>query len=61
MARDLLSSRQSKKPSPFSPKPGSAPRLADVTIDRLRSALDRRNVISALNRLKASYRLRVVK
>jgi hypothetical protein len=32
-------------------EPGSAPRLADVTIDRLRSALDRRDVISALNRL----------
>jgi hypothetical protein len=35
--------------------------LADVTIDRLRSALDRRDVISALNRLKAGYGLRVAK
>jgi hypothetical protein len=38
-----------------------APRLPDVTIARLLSELDRRDVVSTLNRLKAGYKLRVVK
>jgi hypothetical protein len=35
--------------------------LPDVTIARLLSVLDRRDAVSTLNRLKAGYKLRVVK
>jgi hypothetical protein len=42
-------------------EPGPYARLPDVTIDRLLSVLDRRDVISALHRLKAGYGLHVVK
>jgi hypothetical protein len=48
---------------PFSPniEAGSALGLPDVSINRLLSVRDRRDVVSALNRLKAGYGLRVVK
>ena len=42
-------------------EPGQTLRLPDVTINRLLSVLDRRDVVSALTRLKAGYGLRVVK
>jgi hypothetical protein len=42
-------------------EPGPSFRLPDVTINRLLSVLDRRDVVSALHRLKAGYGLRVVK
>jgi hypothetical protein len=42
-------------------EPGPSLRLPDVTINQLLSVLDRRDVVSALNRLKAGYGLHVVK
>jgi hypothetical protein len=42
-------------------EPSRVARLPDVTINQLLRVLDRADVVSALNRLKAGYGLRVVK
>jgi hypothetical protein len=42
-------------------EPSRVTRLPDVTLNHLLRVLDRKDVVSALSRLKAGYGLRVVK